>query len=105
MKKCILVTGINGFLGSYLAKRLSNEYQVIGLKRSSSNCIRIKGLKNLIVYDIDRIAIKDIFNKHCFKAIFHTATCYGRKNEPLSVIVKANLLLGLELIENATFFN
>ena len=39
--KTILITGINGFLGSHLAKTLSEKYNIIGLEYSLENLFRI----------------------------------------------------------------
>jgi len=40
--KTILITGINGFLGSHLAKALSSEYNIIGLEYSIENLFRVR---------------------------------------------------------------
>lgn len=41
MKK-ILITGINGFLGSHIAKNLRNDYNIIGLEYENKNLFRLK---------------------------------------------------------------
>ena len=40
--KTILITGINGFLGSHLAKGLSKDYKIVGLEYSVRNLFRLK---------------------------------------------------------------
>jgi nucleoside-diphosphate-sugar epimerase len=41
--KTALVTGINGFLGSHLAKRLSNQFHIIGIEYQINNLFRLDG--------------------------------------------------------------
>ena len=52
MKNIVLLTGITGYLGSYIASELVNRGDVvIGLKRSASDLTRIKRIINkLILY-------------------------------------------------------
>ena len=38
--KTILINGIDGFLGSELAKRFENNYNIIGLEFDSNNLYR-----------------------------------------------------------------
>ena len=47
--KTILITGINGYLGSELAKKYDKEYNVIGLEYTLENLFRINK-KNYKVY-------------------------------------------------------
>ena len=39
--KTLLITGINGFLGSHLAKTLQEKYDIIGLENSSKDLFRL----------------------------------------------------------------
>ena len=84
MKKRILITGVTGFLGSYLAKRLlSVGYEVVALKRKSSPLRRVESISsNITFFDVEDLDYDDLFFK-CGKinTIIHTATCYGRNNE------------------------
>jgi nucleoside-diphosphate-sugar epimerase len=50
LKKKILITGINGFLGSHLAKHLKNNFEVVGLEYSIDNLYRIKN-DGFMVYE------------------------------------------------------
>ena len=43
--KTILITGINGYLGSKLAYSLSSKFKIIGLEYETSNLFRINKLK------------------------------------------------------------
>lgn len=107
----VLVSGITGFLGSNLALELSKFYRVVGLKRSTSNIDRIVNIPHLVSFNIDKISLEEIFKKYQFKAVFHTAVCYGKKGEKASNVVQANVLLGIKLVESAilhkvpVFFN
>lgn len=96
----ILLTGGTGFLGSnLLLKLVADGYNIILLKRSFSNTIRINNLlPSVISYDIDKINIVDIFKKHKINIIIHAATDYGRKNIISSEVVTANLIFPLELL-------
>lgn len=102
--KTILLSGVNGFLGANLAEALMRDYNIIGLKRSSSDTSRISHL-NLKLYDIDKIPLVSIFNKHKIDIIIHTATCYGRRGETLSTLLESNLLFSIRLLELAESFD
>ena len=59
----ILISGINGFLGSHLARKLLKlGYKVVGLKRSSSNLHRISDIVDKVkIYDIDIVGLEEPF--------------------------------------------
>ena len=100
----LLLTGATGFLGSHLLKKfVENNYEVVVLKRSTSDLWRIKDVVAKVkCYDIDRINIEQVFeSERNIEAIVHTATCYGRKGESVLQIEKTNLLFPLELLELA----
>ena len=99
--KTILLTGGTGYLGSKILKKLVDEkYDIILLKRSFSNTVRINDhLKKIRFYDVDRIPLETIFSQNSIDMVVHCATNYGRReNDPLQVI-EANLLLPLKLLE------
>jgi nucleoside-diphosphate-sugar epimerase len=99
----VILTGSTGFLGSALVRGLLNEnYQIIGIKRSTSDTWRIKQQitdPRLQLFDIDKNDPTDIFKKYNINAIIHTATEYGRDNAPVYKILEANLILPLRLAE------
>lgn len=99
----ILLTGATGFLGSYLLKRFVQEgFNVIALKRSTSDIYRIKELLDRITYyNVDKTEIKEIFKKHTIDMVVNTVTDYGRANSQISSILETNLMFTVRLLENA----
>lgn len=103
MKK-ILITGINGFLGSHIAKKLSEVYEVIGVEYSVENLWRLEGT-SFEVYISNDASLKKIFKTHQIFAIIHTATIYRAKNESITDILNTNILLPVKLYELANKYN
>jgi CDP-paratose synthetase len=106
--KTILVTGINGYLGSLLAKRYSKEYRVIGLEYGIDNLFRLKD-ENFEVYNSKGGVYDAIFEKHKVDCVIHTATFYGREQESDSKMMYTNTYLPQILLEKlikngCTFF-
>jgi nucleoside-diphosphate-sugar epimerase len=103
----ILLTGATGFLGSYLLKSfLNNGHKVIALKRSTSNTYRIEVyLNQIILYDMDKTELSDIFKNHKIDIVVNTVTNYGRKDIKVSSIVDTNLIFGLNLLEESVKAN
>ena len=107
MKK-ILITGVTGFLGSSLAKKLvSQNYKVLGIKRKTSSLNKIKEiLASLDLYDIETIDFESFFNlNNDIEIIIHTSTCYGRNNETFNEIYEANTELPSKLLNMASQAN
>ena len=106
--KTILITGINGFLGSQLAKALSAEYTIVGLEYSLENLFRLATL-NYKVYSAKDGIPEAIFNDQKIDIIVHTATFYGRNNEDYLQMFNANLyspfcLLDMAIQHGCQFF-
>ncbi|MDD5492652.1 MAG: NAD(P)-dependent oxidoreductase [bacterium] len=100
-KETLLLTGGTGFLGSNILHNVINDgYEVIVLKRRSSNTSRIKDITNdLTLYDIGQIDLEEVFKEHQVEKIVHCATNYGRAvSNPLEIL-EANLMLPLRLLE------
>ncbi len=101
--KTILLTGATGFLGSHLLRYLlSNEYQVVILKRSFSSISRIeKELSNSSVkfYDIDVVDLEKIFIENKIDVVIHCATEYGRANNSCYKVLETNLMFPIKLLE------
>lgn len=105
MKKKILLTGATGFLGSHLAKELLEAgYEVVALKRKSSSLHRIESIVSKIkLIDIETLNFDKLFQDFGkIDAIIHTATCYGRNNESVTEIFKANTEFPLRLLESGS---
>jgi len=100
-KPTILLTGANGFLGSHLLEALLKQsYQVVVLKRSTSNLWRIQHLTGLCKsYDLDKQSIEQAFEEQQIDYVIHTACHYGRNNDSMSKVVESNLMFGLKVFE------
>ena len=103
----ILLSGATGFLGSYLLKRFIQEgFEVIALKRSTSDTYRIEELlSDITYYDVDKINLEEVFKKHNIDIVINTVTDYGRANNQISSILETNLMFSLKLLENAVTYN
>jgi CDP-paratose synthetase len=98
--KTLLITGINGYLGSNLAKRYSKEYQIIGLEYDCSNLFRLKEDQYEVFASKDGIP-EELFHNYKIDVIIHTATFYGRNNESNSQMSYANMYLPHLLLEKS----
>lgn len=102
LNKVVVLTGATGYLGSRLAHDLNKSYEIIVLKRSTSNLKYLQIIKNdLTFYDIDKIEMESIFTKHKVDIVIHTATDYGRSGSSSSDIVKSNLMFPIHLLDLA----
>lgn len=83
MIKNVLLTGGTGFIGSNLLEALlKNKYNVILLKRSTSNTKKIEPFLRLIKsYDIDSHDLEQIFENEDIDAILHVATYYKKLHD------------------------
>lgn len=103
-KKSILITGINGFLGSRLARELSGKYRIIGLDINIGNLFRLKNLP-VKVYDSELGDFDKIFKENQFFAIIHVATVYRKENEEIEKLLDTNIILPAKLISLVNKFN
>ena len=102
-KNTILITGINGFLGSHLAKTLVLDYNIIGLESSVENLNRIKEYSFKVYSSKDNF--ENIFTENKIIAIIHAATVYSKINEPLEWLMNTNIILPVKLYELANKYN
>ena len=100
--KTILITGINGFLGSHLAKELSNDYKIVGLANSIKNLYRLKDHSFKVYLSTD--ATWSIFKENKIFAIIHAATVYKRSTDSTQNLLLSNILLPMKLYELANRF-
>jgi nucleoside-diphosphate-sugar epimerase len=98
--KTILITGINGYLGSHLAKVLSTEYNIIGLEYSLENLFRITDC-NYKVYAAKDGIPEEVFTEQTIDIVLHTATFYGKNNEDYIQMFNTNLHSPLNLLDKA----
>lgn len=104
MKKKILITGINGFLGSHLAKHLKSNFEVIGLEYSLENLHRISS-ENFKVYSTNESPLELVFKENDFYAVVHVATVYRRQDEPILDLLNTNINLPVQLLQLSGKFN
>jgi len=98
--KTILITGINGFLGSHLAKALSADYNIIGLEYSLDYLFRIEGFGFKVYSSLDDK--ESIFIENQIFAVIHAATIYRRNdNESIESLINTNISLPVKLYELA----
>lgn len=98
--KTILITGINGFLGSHLSKKLSETYNIIGLEYKLDNLFRLEGCE-FKIYESKYEILENIFLKNNIYAVIHAATIYRKKNEPIEQLINTNIILPIKLYELA----
>lgn len=96
--KTILITGINGFLGSALAKTLIKDYNIVGLENSLHNNDRLKDIR-LKLYDSHNQSLEDIFRINRIDYVIHTATIYRSINNTITDLVQTNISLPIRLFE------
>lgn len=105
-KETILLTGANGFLGSYILRSIVAHYNVIILIRSFSNTSRITDLMpQCTVYNLHQITIDDVFHTQHIDYVLHCATHYGRRDKDPMEIIEANLIYPLKLLHLAVRHN
>jgi CDP-paratose synthetase len=98
--KTLLVTGINGYLGSKLAKRYAEKYTVIGLEYALDDLFRLEK-ETFEVYESKNGIPDELFEKYQIDCIIHTATFYGRNTESNSKMSFTNMYLPQMLLEKA----
>ena len=107
MSKYVILTGGTGFVGSHiLEKLLKLNKKVILLKRSFSNTWRIDefiGNENLILKNIDKENLNDIFNQYNIEGIFHLASNAQRgiDLDTITSMINSNITFPTKLLETS----
>ena len=100
--KTLLITGINGFLGSHLAHRLIRNYALTGLESLQSSLDKIRDLaEDVQIYRYGQDDLEKLFSDHHVYGIIHTATVYGRNQTDIPKLLSSNLMMPIELISQA----
>lgn len=100
-----LITGINGFIASSLARRLlADGWNVSGTVREASDLSLMKDIKRELTlgqYDGTMDSIDSLMTKAKPDIVFHLASCFlvDHKPEQVSDLVNANILFGTQLAE------
>ena len=99
----ILLTGATGFLGSRLLKKLAEQgYDVVCVKRSTSDCRRVAGFFDRARWlDSDRIRLESMFVENKIEVVIHCATNYGRDDIHYFDAYESNLGFPLQLMKYA----
>lgn len=103
--KTILLTGANGFIGSNILNKLTEnkEYNIIITLRKTSDTSKIRHIpKSLYTsFYTDISSLRLLFKINKIDGIIHCATKYGKNGEQISDILKSNIMLPVHLLEYA----
>lgn len=103
--KTILITGSTGYLGTRLSKLFLNKgYNIIALCLNHNEKF-IYSNNKVKTYYLDTDDIKKIFDENKIDVIIHTATLYGRQNEALIDLIKANIEFPCSILDIAQNYN
>lgn len=101
----ILITGIAGFIGKHLSKRLLNDrHSIYVIIRKQS--VKDKLEQNNIKYFIDNNSAEDFkkyFENEKFDGVIHLASCFivEHKHEQIDELINSNLLFATRILEAA----
>lgn len=96
----VLLTGATGFLGRYvLPALLAHGHTVVATLRAGSDASRFP--EGVRCADMERDSLEAILSEHDVDAIIHLACQQGRGDVTAPMLIEANLLLGIRLLEAA----
>lgn len=99
-----MITGINGFLASHLAKNLKSKFEIIGLSNSNDNLFRLNE-ENFKIYSFKNDTLESIFLENNIFSIIHTATVYKKNSNNVLPMFKTNIELPINLSQLAVQYN
>lgn len=92
----IVISGANGYLGSYLVKHLAEKSKTVFAVVRRDACLgMLKGVGCRYYYTDQLDAL---FQDNRIDVVIHTATCYGRNGETDQDVLQANLLFPLGIL-------
>jgi len=100
-KKTVLITGINGFIGTHLYYYLAKIYNVVGLTSSIKNRKDEKAIK---IYDSEEKSIIRLFTENEIFAVINLATVYNSNGGSINKLLNTNILLPVRLMDLANEF-
>lgn len=100
----ILITGITGYIGSHLARKLVQKHQVFGLVREPVHFTYIQDLKEkltLLPYDGSGVSLLQQMYACRPELVYHLATHYTGAHDldHITQLIDANITLGAYLLE------
>ena len=96
--KTILIVGINGFLGSHIAKSFKDDFKIIGLASNTNNLFRINNEKFEVFSSSDK-EIARVFENNTIDIIIYAATKYKSSSKNLFSLFNTNVILPFKLLE------
>lgn len=104
MSATIIITGATGYLGSHLARALTQGgHHVAILKRGGSKLDRLADCLDAIsCHDLDGDGIDAAFARQRIDAVVHCAASYGRNGESNLDMLDANTRFPLQVLQAAT---
>jgi|TARA_B110000438_G_scaffold64797_1_gene65356 nucleoside-diphosphate-sugar epimerase len=102
--KTILIVGINGFLGSHLAKSFKDNFKIIGLTSNTNNLSRIHK-EEFEVFSSSDEEIANIFENNTIDIIIYAATQYQSSDNKLFSLFNTNVILPFKLLELSKQYN
>jgi nucleoside-diphosphate-sugar epimerase len=107
MTKKALITGVTGFIGSHLARRLIKDgWELHAIIRNSSKYDLIQDIKDSVhfhVYEGTIVSMKKVFDVGKPEIVFHLASLFLSQHKPEDItrLIRSNIIFGSHLVESA----